>query len=140
MVAGVTCSARAKRVSTVGPLQTSLPVWPGCYHIVLLWECGAAGVPAGPPPHPTEYKHKEVAGVPSQRANSPSAVLGDELRIVGIRCKGGVSQCSLCLLQLNDKKFACKGKPPLGRTKAKLPLPHPPRSACENCLALILTI
>lgn len=82
-------------MSTVGPLQTSLPVWPGCYHIVLLWECGAAGVPAGPPPHPTEYKHKEVAGVPSQRANSPSAVLGMSLGLWELGAKG-VSVSAAC--------------------------------------------
>lgn len=95
-------SHQSKWGSTVGPLKT-LPAWPGCYHVVLLWKCGAVDVPAGPLRHPMAYYHKEVAGTPWQRANSPSAILGDEFRIVGIRHKGRVSQCSLHLLQLNDK-------------------------------------
>lgn len=103
-VAGVTCSAKC--VSTVGALQTSLSAWPGCYNIVLLWNGGAVGVPPGPSPHPTQYYHKKVAETPSQRADSALAVLGDEFRIVGTQ--GGISQCRLHLLHLNDKTLPLK--------------------------------
>lgn len=108
MVGRVTCSASAKWINTVGALQTSLPAWLGCYHIVLLWKCGAVGVPPGPSPHPTQYYHKEVAETSSQRADSPSAILGDEFRIAGIRHQGDVSQCRLHLLHLNDKTLPLK--------------------------------
>lgn len=64
---------------------------------MLLWNCGAVGVPPGLSPHATQYYHKEVAEAPAQRTDSPSDILGDEFRITGTRHSRGTQSVQVAL-------------------------------------------